>query len=94
MCGVRGRIFHELEVVFNALVLCLRGTEPWMYSSCIPLKSRAGSIVFPPEPATIVYLIYVVRNICVYDMYDNRNRPRTDPPSQLDGVLGAWRTLK
>ena len=22
MCGVRGRFFHELEVVFNALVLC------------------------------------------------------------------------
>ena len=32
MCGVRGRIFHELEVVFNALVLCLKGTETLMYS--------------------------------------------------------------
>ena len=53
MCGVRGRIFHELEVVFNDLVLlCLRGTETLMYSSFIPVESRARSIVFPPEPAT------------------------------------------
>ena len=29
--------------------------------------------------------------ICVYD---NSKRPRTDPPIQSDGVLGAWRTLK
>ena len=35
MCGVRSRIFHELEVVFNALVLCLTGTETLMYSSFI-----------------------------------------------------------
>ena len=29
--------------------------------------------------------------ICVYD---NSSRRRTDPPSQSDSVLGAWRTLK
>ena len=52
MCGVRGRIFHELEVVFNALILCLRRTETLMYSSFIPVESRASSIVFSPEPAT------------------------------------------
>ena len=51
MCGVRGRIFHELEVVFDSLVLCLRGTETLMYSSFIPVESRARPIVFPPEPA-------------------------------------------
>ena len=49
---VRGRIFHELGVVFNALVLCLMGIETLMYSSFIPVESRARSIVFPPEPAT------------------------------------------
>ena len=27
-------------------------------------------------------------------LFDNSHRPRTDPPSQSDGVLGAWRTLK
>ena len=37
--SVRGRIFHELEVVFNALVLCFRGTENLMYSSFIPIES-------------------------------------------------------
>ena len=52
VCGVRGRIFHELEVVFNDLVLCLRGTETFMYSSFIPVESRARSIVFLPEPST------------------------------------------
>ena len=52
MAYVRGRIIHELEVVFNALVLCLRGTETLMYSSFIPVENRARSIVFPPEPAT------------------------------------------
>ena len=52
MCGVSGRIIHELEVVLNALVQCLRGTETLMYSSIIPVESRARSIVFPPEPAT------------------------------------------
>ena len=50
MCGVRGRIFHELEVVFNALVLCLRGAKTLMHSSFIPVETRARSIVFPPEP--------------------------------------------
>ena len=93
MCGVRGRIFHELEVVFNALVLCLMGTETLMYSSFIPVESRARSVVFPPEPATTRCMwseayVYV---ICVYD---DSNRPKTDPPSQSDGVLGAWRMLK
>ena len=48
----RGRISHELEVVFNALALCLRGTETLMHSSFIPVERRARSIVFPPEPAT------------------------------------------
>ena len=52
VCGVRGRIFHELEVVFNALVLCLRRTETLMYSSFSPVEVRARLIVFPPEPAT------------------------------------------
>ena len=52
MYGVRGRVLHELEVVFNALVLCLRETETLMYSSFIPVESRVRSIVFPPEPAT------------------------------------------
>ena len=52
MCGARGRIFNELEVVLNALALCLKGTETLMYSSVIPVESRARSIVFPPEPAT------------------------------------------
>ena len=51
MCGVRGKIFHQLEVVFNALVLCLRATETLMYSF-IPVENRARLIVFPPEPAT------------------------------------------
>ena len=50
MCGVRGKVFNELEVVFNALVLCLRGTETLMYSSFIPVQSRARSIVLPPNP--------------------------------------------
>ena len=27
-------------------------------------------------------------------VYDNSNRPKTDPPNRSDGVLGAWRTLK
>ena len=52
MCDVRGRIFHELEVVFNALGLCLRAAETLMYFSFIPVKSRARSIVLPLEPAT------------------------------------------
>ena len=50
MCGIRGRIFHELEVVLNALVLCLRGTETLMYPSLIPVESTARSTVFPPDP--------------------------------------------
>ena len=51
MCRVRGKIFHELEVVFNALVLCMRGTKNLLiFSSFIPVKSRARWIVFPPEP--------------------------------------------
>ena len=41
ICGVRVRIFHELELVFNALVLCLRGTETLMHSSFILVESRA-----------------------------------------------------
>ena len=41
MCGVRGRSFHELAVVFNPLVLCFRGIETLMYSSFIPVESRA-----------------------------------------------------
>ena len=94
MCGVRGRIFHELEVVFNALVLlCLRGTETLMHSSFFPVESRARSIVFSPEPATIRCMrseMYV----CMICVYDNSNRPRTNPPIQSDDVLGAWRTLK
>ena len=52
MCGVRGRIFHGLEIVFNAVVLCLRGTETLMYSSFIRIENRARSIVFQPEAAT------------------------------------------
>ena len=40
MGGVRGRVFHdELEVVFNALILCSRGTETLMYSSFMPVES-------------------------------------------------------
>ena len=41
MCGVRGRIFHELEVliVFNALIPYLD-----LYSWFIPVESRARSI--------------------------------------------------
>ena len=62
---VRGRILHELEVVFNALVLCLRGTETLANSSFIPVESRARSIVFLPE---LPRLDSVVRNVCVYDM--------------------------
>ena len=27
ICRVRGGIYHELEVVFNALVLCLKETK-------------------------------------------------------------------
>ena len=39
MCGVRGRIFHELEVVFKALVLlCSRGTEPLIHASARDMK--------------------------------------------------------
>ena len=53
MRAVRGRIFHELEVVvFNALVLCLRETETLMYFSFIPVEGRARSIVLLTEPAT------------------------------------------
>ena len=38
--------------------------------------------------------MHVVGNVCVYDMCVRySNRPRTHPPSQSDGVLGAWRTL-
>ena len=41
MCGARGKIFHELEVVFKAFVLlCLRGTETLMYSLFIPIEIR------------------------------------------------------
>ena len=51
--GARGRISHELEVlkVFNALVLCLRGTETLTYSSFILVEGRVRS--------------HVVRNVCV-----------------------------
>ena len=66
MCGVRGKIFHELEVVFNDLVLCLRGTDTLMYSLYIPVESRARSIAFPPETAK--NLMHVVRNACVYNI--------------------------
>ena len=54
MCRVRGRIFHELEVVHNALVwYCAWGEpKPLMCSSCIPVESTARLMVFPPEPAT------------------------------------------
>ena len=54
MCGVRGRLFHELEVVFNALfgTTVFEGNRNLMYSSFIPVESRARSIMFPPEPAT------------------------------------------
>ena len=52
MCSVRGRIYNELDVVFNALVLCTRGTQTLMYSSFTHVECRARSIVFPPEPAT------------------------------------------
>ena len=93
MCGVRGRVLHELEVVFNALVLCLRGTTTLTYSSFIPVESRAGSIVFPSEPAT-TSCMWSGMYVCMICMYDDSNRPRADPPSQSDDVLGAWRTLK
>ena len=52
MCGVHGRILHELEVVFNVLVLGLRGTETLTYSSFIPEESAARSMVSPSEPDT------------------------------------------
>ena len=42
---VVGFPMNELEVVvFNALVLCLRGTKTLIYSSFIPVESRARSI--------------------------------------------------
>lgn len=48
----RGGTFHELDVVFIALVLRLTVIEPLMYSPFIPVESRAGLIVFPPELVT------------------------------------------
>ena len=86
MCGVCGRIFHELEVVLNALVVCLRGTETLMYSSFIPVESRARSIVFQPEPATS-WCMWSGMYVCIICVYDNSNRPRTDP---LANQVASW----
>ena len=43
---VRFGVFHELEIVFDALVLCLRETETLLYSFFVPVESRARSIEF------------------------------------------------
>ena len=64
-----------------------------MYSSVIAVESRARSILFPPDPAT-TYSTQSELYVCMIREYDNSNRPRTNPPSQSNGVLGSWRTLK
>ena len=53
MCGVRGRIFHELEVVFKALVLCLKGTETLMYSSFVKISKFANNLVCSNRPVRL-----------------------------------------
>ena len=53
MAYVIGLSMGWMSCLTRWLVLWLSGTEALMYSSFILVESRARSVVFPPEPASI-----------------------------------------